>query len=113
MNRNTENRFQPPSLIMNEKTLAEYLGQTEYEVKQLREKCGLPCLPRNGRHKIQYYWPVVDEYFRQQSKPFDSSRKSTENQDCEPVTDTNIINPESKEPVVPKMQILYKPMEPV
>ena len=109
----TENKFQPPPLLMNEKTLAEYLGQTEYAVRQLRKKCGLPHLPKNGRHEIQYYWPVVDEYFRQQSKQFDSSRKPTEKQDCEPVTDMNIINPESTEPVVPKKQYMYKPMEPV
>lgn len=107
------NNFQPPSLIMNEKTLADYLGQTEYAVKQLRTKCGLPCLPRNGRHEIQYYWPAVDEYFRQQSKPFRSDMKQVKITDYGAEVDMDIVQPEPMEPVGTFKKCQYKKMEPV
>lgn len=113
MNMYTENRIQPPSLIMNEKTLADYLGQTEYAVRQLRTKCGLPCLPRNGRHEIQYYWPAVDEYFRQQSKPFCYDMKQVKKTDYGAEVDMDIVQPEPMEPVGIVKQCQYKKMEPV
>ena len=96
------NYYQPPSLLMNEKELAIFLGQTEYAVKQLRVKCGL-----------QYYWPAVDEYLRQLSRPFNADdgepMKKTE---PDKVTDMNSIPTGEPEPATSK-HVLYKPMEPV
>ena len=107
------NYYQPPSLLMNEKELAIFLGQTEYAVKQLRLKCGLPTLPKNGRHEVQYYWPAVDEYLRQLSRPFNADdgepMKKTE---PVKVTDMNSIPTGEPEPATSK-HVLYKPMEPV
>ena len=103
---------QPPKMLMNEKELADYLGQTEYSVKQLRLKCGLPALPKNGRHEIQYYWPAVDDYLRQLSKPFNADGEPLKKSQYETVTDSNNAPSGAPEPVTSK-QILYKPMEPV
>ncbi len=107
------NSYQPPSLLMNEKELANFLGQTEYTVKQLRLKCGLPTLPKNGRHEVQYYWPVVDEFLRQLSKPFNAEDvQPMERPEPDKVTDMNSIPTGEPEPGISK-QLLFKPMEPV
>lgn len=98
-------------MLLNEKQLAAVLGQTEYAVRQLRLKHGLPCIPNKGQHQIFYYWPTVDEYFKKKSKPFDTETE-------QPVIATNevtakiCIPPELPEPV-PSKQRRYKPMEPV
>ena len=103
-------KWQPASPMLNEKALAEILGLTEYRVRQMRLKQGLPCITDKDQHQIYYYWPVVDEYFRAKSKPYGSDETISEVLDKDAEPDVDFSSTEPPEPVLSK-QPVYKPME--
>ncbi len=56
-------------LLLNEEQLAERLGQPVTLIRNLRKLYGLPVLPWSNLHGNYYYWPSVDEFMRNLTKP--------------------------------------------
>ncbi len=104
--------WQPTCLMLNEKDLASVLGVTEYRVRQMRLKQGLPCVADKDQHQIYYYWPVVDEYFRAKSKPYNTESEEATVEENTSTTDMKLSLPDQQEPAHSKL-CQYKPMEPV
>ena len=109
----------PKELLMNEKDMAAYLGISRYFLTELRKKHGLKCLIFEGQHCIYYYLPVVDEYFRNQSRSLQPDIQPPET-GTEETPGKAVITPVQADrqagyttSTTPTKKIPYKPMKAV